>query len=166
MRGRCLVWTPSKVSVGVGVVAAAITAFAITRRVALRARRRAAFAAAMHSERWVGIEDDFEPDQLDSEDLQWRPRIGSSLAGPEDLEEPLELDFSEFDETDLASAAITVDMTGGETEQDATAVGRGGGEPERRAEGKRRRSSTERQTDDTDWLDELDDPSQPPHRYR
>ena len=152
-----------------GVTAAAVCAFAIVRR-RRRARHYAAIVERLRDERWVGIEDDLPPDQLDPEDLQWRPRIGSSLAGPEDLEEPVELDFSEFDETDVATAAVTVDMIGGEAEEGMPIdAGTGGGEPikNRPARSDTPRPSTRpRQPDDFDWLDELDDPSLPPHRYR
>ena len=145
------------------VAAAVVSSFVVVKR-RLRARRYAAIAARLRDERWVGIEDELEPDQLDSEDLQWRPRIGSSLAGPEDLEEPVELDFSEFDETDVSTAAVTVDMIGGEAD-----AGTGGGEPSKKGAGPvrtRRKSLRSQQVDDFDWLDELDDPTQPPHRYR
>ena len=156
---------------GVGVAAAAITAFSVVRRRA-RARRFAAIAARARSERWVGIGDDMDPSQLDSEDLQWRPRTGSSLAGPEDLEQ-LDLNFDELEETDVASASVTIDMIGGGADEGVMIdAGSGGGEPSNNPkgrsdrEGKSQRSNAPRPIDELDFIDELDDPQQPPHRYR
>jgi hypothetical protein len=143
-----------------GVGAAALVALmSLTRK---RARARRSATARTPAADFMLLDVESEPSQLDTEDLQWRPPVGVPLAGPEDLE-PLELDFDELEETDLATAAITIDLIGPERER--TEVPIEGGEPgAERGDGGEPRSAAN-QVDDLDWRDELEN-EQPPHRYR